>query len=106
MCSVSRTGSRLCIRRYDTLGGSMQCEVHAQAEASWAVDGRPACDVCASDAEARGRDLGAGLLALVGVGYLGALALGYEIFHARPLIGGLAAIVAIALGRVLQFWLK
>jgi hypothetical protein len=78
----------------------MQCEVHAEVEASWAVDGRPACDACAREAEARGRDLGAGLLALVGVGYLGTLALGYEIFHARPLIG------AIALGRVLQFWLK
>lgn len=84
----------------------MKCAVHADADAGWAVDGTPACDACARQAEERGRDLGAGLLACVGAGYLAALAVGFLVFHARPLIGGLAAIVAIALGRGLTGVLK
>ena len=42
----------------------------------------------------------------MGAGYLGALAVGFLIFHARPLIGGIAAIVAIALGRALTVLVK
>ncbi len=84
----------------------MNCAVHPESAADWTVDGQPACDSCAQDAEARSRDLGAGLLALVGVGYLATLAIAYLVFKARPLIGGIAAIVAIALGRALQLVIK
>lgn len=84
----------------------MKCAVHAEADAGWELDGRAACDACAHDAEAKSRDLGVGILACVGAGYLGALAVGFLIFHARPLIGGIAAIVAIALGRALTVLVK
>lgn len=80
--------------------------VHAQQDAGWELDGKAACDACARDAEARSRDLGVGILACVGAGYLGALAVGFLVFHARPLIGGIAAIVAIALGRALTVLVK
>jgi hypothetical protein len=77
-----------------------------EACAGFAVDGQTCCEACARDEEALSRDLGAALLALVGVGYLTTLALGYVLFHARPFIGGLAAVVAIALGRALQLLLR
>jgi hypothetical protein len=47
------------------------------------------------------RELGSGLIALLGVGYLAALALGVVFFKAQPFVGGLATIAAIALGRAL-----
>lgn len=84
----------------------MKCAVHAEADAPWELDGKAACDACAREAEAKSRDLGVGILACVGAGYLGALAIGFLVFHARPLIGGLAAIVAIALGRALTVLVK
>lgn len=46
------------------------------------------------------------MLAFIGVGYLGALAVGVQLFKARPFVGGVAAIVAIVLGRVLQVLIK
>ena len=69
---------------------------------TYEVDGRPACAPCGANATERSRTLGSTVLALVGVGYLATLALGYVVFRARPFVGGLAAVVAIALGRVLQ----
>ncbi|MBS2018533.1 MAG: hypothetical protein JST00_37050 [Deltaproteobacteria bacterium] len=84
----------------------MKCAVHTEVDASWTVDGQPACDACAREAEARSRDLGAGLIASVGAAYLATLAIGFLVFHARPLIGGLAAVVAIVLGRLLAGVLK
>jgi hypothetical protein len=38
----------------------------------------------------------------VGVAYLATLAVAYLVFRARPFVGGLAAVVAITLGRALQ----
>jgi hypothetical protein len=66
------------------------------------VDGRPACAACGASANERSSTLGSAVLAFVGVGYLATLALGYVVFKARPFVGGIAAVVAIALGRVLQ----
>ena len=40
------------------------------------------------------------------VGYLATLALGVLAFRAKPFVGGIAAIVAIALGRALQMVLR
>lgn len=68
------------------------------------VDGSAACEPCAAREDERSRALGSALLAFVGVGYLAALALGYVVFRARPFVGGLAAVVAIALGRALQLY--
>lgn len=68
---------------------------------SVSIDGAPACASCGVEAEERGRSLGSAILALVGAGYLVTLAIGYLVFHARPFVGGVAAIVAIALGRSL-----
>lgn len=72
----------------------------------WNVNDRSACQACGASADDRSRSLGTALLALVGVGYLGTLALGYIVFRARPFVGGLAAVVAIALGRVLQMVIR
>jgi hypothetical protein len=40
------------------------------------------------------------------VGYLATLAIMVAIWPPRPYHGGIAAIVALLLGRALQFWLK
>jgi hypothetical protein len=74
--------------------------------ATYDLDGSVCCETCGVIEEERSRSIGAALLAFVGVGYLASLALCVAIFHARPFIGGIAAIVAIALGRVLQIVLK
>jgi hypothetical protein len=70
------------------------------------VDGRVACAKCGAIEDERSRSLGSALVALVSVGYLAALAIGYLVFKARPFVGGLAAVVAIALGRTLQLYLR
>jgi hypothetical protein len=70
--------------------------------ATYELDGGWCCEACGRRQEDDARELGSGLLALVGVGYLATLAVGILLFKARPFVGGLAAIVAIALGRVLQ----
>lgn len=97
------------------------CAVHAGTPASsscascgkpacerclaWAVDGRPVCDACGPEASERNRNLGSALLVLVGVAYLAALAGLWLVFRSRPIVGGLAAISAIVVGRALQAYL-
>ena len=70
------------------------------------VDGDVACESCGALEDDRSRDLGSAMLALVGVGYLATLAVGFVVFRARPFVGGLAAVVAIALGRALQMYIR
>lgn len=70
------------------------------------VDGNVACESCAALEDDRGRALGSALLAFVAVGYLATLAIGIVVFRARPFVGGLAAVVAIALGRALQMFVR
>ncbi|MBX3191422.1 MAG: hypothetical protein KF819_30785 [Labilithrix sp.] len=77
-----------------------------EACATYEIDGGPCCERCGRAEDERARSLGSALLALVGVGYLATLALGVAFFKARPFVGGVAAIVAIALGRALQLWIK
>lgn len=77
-----------------------------EACATFELDGKACCADCARDVEAQSRDVGSGMLTLVGVGYLLTLAVGFAIWQRRPFIGGLAAVVAIALGRALQVVLK
>ena len=73
-----------------------------EACASFERDGSPCCERCGHVKEEERNELSSGLLALIAVGYLATLALGTVLFKARPIIGGLAAVVAIALGRALQ----
>ncbi len=100
----------------------MQCAVHPDIEAKEAcsackrelcesclvyeIDGKPACGPCGTEVEERGKALGTSVLAFVGVGYLATLALAFLVFRGRAFIGGLAAVVAIAIGRGLQVFLK
>ena len=74
--------------------------------ASFEMAGGWCCEACGHRQEDQARELGSGLLALVGVGYLATLAVGIVLFKARPFVGGLAAIVAIALGRALQMLVR
>jgi hypothetical protein len=106
---------------YDTLA-PVECVAHPGAEAKescsvckralcasclvYDVNGHSTCEACGDDAEERGVALGSSVLALVGVAYLAALALGFLVFRGRAFIGGLAAVVAIAIGRGLQVFLK
>ena len=99
----------------------MNCALHTEVEgapcsvckgavcdacATFAVDGKPTCEKCGHDEEARGRSLGSAILAFTGFGYLAVLALGVLVFKAKPFIGGVAAIGAIAFGRLLQIVVK
>jgi hypothetical protein len=100
----------------------MLCAVHPEIEArgpcavcfknlcetcaSYDLDGAICCERCGRTTEDESNALSAGLLASIGVGYLAALAVGVLVFHARPFVGGLAAIVAIALGRLMQLLVK
>ncbi len=104
----------------------MQCAAHPDIEARGpcAVCSKNLCDACATyDLESAGarssccercgrteeddsHALSSGLLALVGVGYLLTLAIGILLVKPQPFIGGIAAIVAIALGRALQLLVK
>jgi len=70
------------------------------------VNDEPTCERCGRLEEDRSRSLGSTLLVLTGLGYLVVLAIGFVVFRARPFIGGIAAIAAIALGRALQLALK
>jgi len=74
--------------------------------ATYELDGASCCERCGRAKEDEGNALSSGLLALIGVGYLATLAVGVVIFKARPVVGGLAAIVAIALGRLMQLLVK
>ncbi|HVJ93028.1 MAG TPA: hypothetical protein VM580_24670 [Labilithrix sp.] len=73
---------------------------------TYEVEDAIACRTCGAAEGDRGRALGSAMLALVGVGYLATLALGYVFFRGRPFVGGLAAVVALALGRALHTYLK
>lgn len=100
----------------------MQCATHPEIEArgacavcfknlcdacaTYELDGAPCCERCGRDKEDDRNALSSGLLALIGVGYLATLAVGIVLFKPRPFVGGLAAIVAIALGRALQMLVK
>jgi hypothetical protein len=104
----------------------MQCAAHPDVEArgpcavckknlcdacaTYELDGSPSpsscCEACGRTQEDDNNALSSGLLALVGVGYLATLAIGIVLFKPRPFVGGLAAIVAIALGRALQLLVK
>ncbi len=64
------------------------------------------CERCGRMKEDDESALRSGLLAMIGVGYLATLAVGIVVFKARPFVGGLAAIVAIALGRLMQLLVK
>jgi hypothetical protein len=77
-----------------------------EACATFERDGSLCCERCGRIAEADHDDLSSGLLALVAVGYLATLVIGTAVLRARPLVGGLAAVVAIALGRTLQLVVK
>ena len=70
------------------------------------VDGAACCERCGQLREQDSEALSSGLLAFVGVGYLAMLALGVILFTGRAWVGGLAAIFAIAFGRVLQIVVK
>lgn len=70
------------------------------------VNGHAACAACGRAEGDRSRTLGSALFALVALGYLVALGIGYLLFRARPFVGGLAAVVALALGRALQLSLR
>lgn len=74
--------------------------------AVYEVDGAACCERCGRAEQDRSHALGSALVAFVGVGYLATLALGILVFHAKPFVGGIAAIVAIALGRGLQVFLR
>ena len=100
----------------------MQCAAHPDIEAKEAcsacqksfcqdclgceVDGRVACEKCGREVEERGSALGSSVLAFVAAGYLAALAVGVLLFHGRAFIGGLAAVIAIAVGRGLSVFVK
>lgn len=56
----------------------------------------------APEAKATGLITGSTVFVFVAAGYLGALAIGVTIFRARPFVGGLAAIFALVLSRVLH----
>ena len=74
--------------------------------ATYELDGASCCERCGRTKEEEGNALSSGLLASIGVGYLATLAIGIVVFNARPFVGGLAAIVAIALGRIMQLVVK
>jgi hypothetical protein len=65
------------------------------------VDGKASCDACGRAEAERSRSLGSARIALVAVGYLAAIAIGVGVLHAQPMVGGLAAIAAFGLGRVI-----
>ncbi|MFO0739034.1 MAG: hypothetical protein U0270_24270 [Labilithrix sp.] len=43
---------------------------------------------------------------IVAIAYLATLAIGYVVLKGRPIVGGLAAVVALVAGRALQVYLS
>jgi hypothetical protein len=100
----------------------MQCATHPEIEAqgpcavcaknlcdacaTYDLDGAPCCERCGITKEEDSQALSAGLLTTIAAGYLATLAIGIVLFKARPFIGGLAAVVAIGLGRAMQLMMK
>ena len=74
--------------------------------ATFEVDGHAACDACGKKEMETSHGIATALFACVGVGYLATIALLVSIWPPRAYHGGIAAVVAILLGRVLQFWLR
>jgi hypothetical protein len=70
------------------------------------VDGQTTCHDCGVSANDQSLALGAAQLVFVAVAYLATLALGIVLFRKAPFVGGLAAVVAIAVGRVLQIYVR
>lgn len=77
-----------------------------EACASFEIDGHVACAECGKREMAASRGTATALFACVGVGYLATLAIAVSLWPPRPYHGGLAAVVAILLGRALQVWLR
>jgi hypothetical protein len=91
----------------NAVGPCASCDKQlCDACATFESDGAWCCEPCGRRQEDDARELGSGLLALVGVGYLATVALGIVLFKARPFVGVLAAIVAIGLGRTLQMLVR
>lgn len=100
----------------------MQCAAHPEVEtdrtcadcgkaicetcAVFVIDGRPACEACGRLEAEKSRAVGSALLGFIGAAYLATLAIAILLFKPRPFVGGLAAVVAIAVGRALQIWLR
>lgn len=71
--------------------------------ATHTIDGRPSCAPCAEAAEARAQSLGGVVIAATGAAYLVFLAAAMLVVpRARVFGAGLAAVLTIAFGRVLQ----
>lgn len=86
-----------------SIGSCATCSKElCDACAAYTMDGDFGCERCGRQREEDAAELSSGLLALVGVGYLATIALGIVVFKAQPFVGGIAAIVAIGLGRALQ----
>lgn len=96
----------------------MECAVHPGTAAAEGCDacsapacadclrtdggGRALCQGCDAAESERSVTVGSTLLVAIAAAYLAALAVGYVVFKGRPFVGGLAAVVAIGLGRGLQ----
>ena len=101
---------------------TVRCEVHADVEtdrrcaeckkavcdacAVYEIDGDDGCDSCGRVEDAKSRTVGTTLLALVGLSYLVAVAVGVVLFKPRPFVGGMAAVFSIAMRYTLQTWLR
>jgi hypothetical protein len=70
------------------------------------VDDEPACESCGLGEVKRNRDLGSAVLAFVGATFLALVWVGYLLLRTNPLVGGLSAILAIAVGRLLYHVLR
>ena len=84
----------------------MQCAAHADRIATHTVGGEGACEDCVASAQEQRETIGGALLIIVSVAYLITLAIGYLLFKGRPIVGGLAAVVALVFGRAVQVYLQ
>lgn len=80
--------------------------MHPDRPATKTVDGKPACADCAAAASERHVAVREAILVIVSVGYLAALAAGVVVLKGRPIVGGLAAVIALIVGRGLQVYLR
>lgn len=64
------------------------------------------CDACGRDEEERSDAIGSAVIGFVGVGYLATLVVCIMVFKAKAFVGGIAAVAAIALGRILQLVMR
>ncbi|MBX3228175.1 MAG: hypothetical protein KIT84_26880 [Labilithrix sp.] len=82
----------------------MKCAVHADRPATHSIGDSPACEGCAEAAEARAKAVAPALPLLVSIAYLAVLAIGYVMLRGRPIVGGIAAVAALFVGRGLQLF--